>query len=100
MKSPPPLENGRVSIANGKNINSATSNNLSYLTLSKKNDGEQLIDEFLVCEKGYCNVLECLNDEYLRELYKQAGLGTIKLGEDELQKMFFRKTHMLNFHKC
>jgi len=73
--------------------------NSSYLVSSKKAEGEELIQEFLICEKGYCGVLECLNDEYLRELLWQAGRGTINIRQQELQELFSHIPKLVNFHK-
>lgn len=85
-----------------KDINAKSNNaknNSSYLMLSKKADGEKLIEDFLLCEKGYCGVLECLNHEYLQELIWQAGRGAINFGQEELRELFSHIPKLLNFHK-
>jgi len=52
---------------NSEQLKIATCNS-SNLRLEKQVVGRKLIKEFLEHEKGYCKVLRCLNDEYLREL--------------------------------
>jgi len=76
----------------------ATSNS-SYLESSRKVDGERLINDFLVREKGYCSVLECLNDEYLQGLLWQAKQGNFCLAYEDIQKMFSKIPQLLNFHQ-
>jgi len=79
--------------------NNVTIANLSFLLPSRKEAGEKLINDFLVCEKGYCIVLECLQEEYLRELTLQARLGKIGLKRDEVDEVFCHVPKLLKFHQ-
>jgi len=91
--------NQQTSIATRKKINKAADSNVLFLLPSRQKDGEQLIRAFLVCERGYCAVLESLQDDYQLQLMVHARQGTISLRDDEVEQMFGRIPKMIKFHK-
>jgi len=77
---------------------SVTACSTSFLLPSKREEGEKLIRDFLVCERVYCIVLECLK-EYHKELSWHARQGSINLKIEEVEKMFQQIPELHNFHK-
>jgi len=80
-------------------IRKVAGTNSSYLVPTQKAGGERLIIDFLVREKGYCSVLECLKDDWLKELLKKAKQATINLNPKELKELFSRIPKLCHFHK-
>jgi len=79
---------------------SSMGSNLLILQPGLRKEGDKLIRDFLVCERGYCIVLECMVEEYHRELLIRARRGSISLGLDEVNKMFQPIPKLLAFHKA
>jgi len=65
---------------------------------SKQQEGEKLINEFLDCEKAYCEILECLQKEYHVQLAKQADRNKFQMSRKEIDEIFLRIPELLKFH--
>jgi len=70
-----------------------------YLRAENRIVGQKLIKDFLVTEYRYIRVLECLQDEYWKELRLQADLNKIALTRSDLHDIFQRIPDLLNFHR-
>jgi len=74
------------------------SQDVCYLMPSKQTEGEKLINEFLDCEKAYCQILECLEKEYHVQLSRLAIRNKFQISRREIDEMFCRIPELLKFH--
>jgi len=72
----------------------------TFLLKEKRIEGQKLIMDFLKTEFNYVKVLECLKDEYYRELCQLVDRKKIVLTKTELDQIFNRIPEMVNFHKA
>jgi len=70
-----------------------------YLRAEKRVVGLKLIKDFLRTEYNYLGVIECLHNEYYRELCLKADMKKIVLTRSDLHDIFQRIPNLLDFHK-
>jgi len=75
-------------------------NGPTFLLKERRAEGQRLIMNFLKTEFNYVNVLECLIDEYFRDLCKLVETRKVALTKTELNQIFKRVPELLNFHKA
>jgi len=73
---------------------------LTFLQKERRVEGKRLILDFLKTEYNYVKVLECLKDDYHRDLSKLSEIGKVILTKTELNQIFNRIPELLNFHKA
>ena len=71
-----------------------------FLRKEKRVEGKRLIQDLLKTEYNYVKVLECLKDDYHRDLSKLSEMGKVVLTKTELNQIFNRIPELLNFHKA
>jgi len=71
-----------------------------FLLRGRRTEGQRLIKDFLKTEYNYVNILECLIDEYFRDLCKLAETRKVALTKTELNQIFNRIPELLNFHRA
>jgi len=72
----------------------------TFLLKDKRIEGQRLIMDFLKTEFNYVKVLECLKDEYYRDLCQLADVRKIVFTKTELNQIFNRIPDLLEFHKA
>lgn len=72
----------------------------TFLLEEKRVEGQKLITDFLKTEFSYVSVLECLKNEYFRDLCQLASTRKIVFTRTELNQMFQRIPELLIFHKA
>ena len=76
-----------------------TSGDYNFLLPINRLRGISLINDFLKTEYKYCNVLECLIEEYYKYLAEMADRQKISISTKELESIFQRVIQLCNFHK-
>jgi len=72
---------------------------LSYLKPENQAMGAQLVDSFLEAEETYCTVLDCLKDEYYKQLRELSANRRISLTPGEVDRIFQRIPKLVEFHR-
>lgn len=72
---------------------------LTVLLKDKHSEGYKLLNDFLEGEKEYCTILQCLNEDYYKELYELAGNGKVKMTREEVNEIFSGIPSLAKFHK-
>jgi len=70
-----------------------------FLLLSNRARGIDVITNFLTMECNYCEVLECLIEEYYKNLGMMADQKQISISRKELEPIFVRISNLFSFHK-
>jgi len=70
-----------------------------FLLPANRARGKSLIFGFLKTEFNYCNVLECLTEEYYKYLCDMADRKKIAISRKELEPIFKRVLQLRMFHK-
>jgi len=71
----------------------------SILMPSKQAVGQQLISSFLVYEKEYCSILECLKDDYYPTISKKADQGKFQITRNGVDDIFRPVDRLLKLHR-
>jgi hypothetical protein len=76
-----------------------TSGDYDFLLPANRARGKNLVFGFLKTELNYCNVLECLIEEYYKHLCEMADRKKITISRKELEPIFKRVLQLRLFHK-
>lgn len=76
-----------------------TSGDYNFLLPIYRTRGISYINDFLKTEYEYCNVLECLVEEYYKYLGEIADRQKISISKQELEQIFQSVAQLCNFHK-
>jgi len=71
----------------------------SILTPSKQAVGQQLISNFLVSEKEYCSILECLKDDYYPTISEKAEQGKFQITRRQVDDIFRPVDGLVKLHR-
>jgi len=71
----------------------------NFLLPTNRARGINVISKFLVMESNYCDVLECLIEEYWKHLGMMADRKQIAIPRKELEPIFLRISKLFIFHK-
>jgi len=71
---------------------------LTVLLKDKHAEGYKLLNNFLEGEKEYCTILQCLEEDYYKELSELAGNGKVKMTREEVNEIFSGIPSLAKFH--
>jgi len=72
---------------------------ISILMPSKQAVGQQLISNFLVSEKEYCSILECLTDDYYPTISEKAKQGKFQITRSQVDDIFRPVDGLVKLHR-
>jgi len=75
------------------------SDGYNFLLPTNRARGIDVINKFLDMENNYCDVLECLIEEYWKNLGMMADRKQIAISRKELEPIFLRISKLFMFHK-
>lgn len=71
---------------------------VSILVERNRAEGYTMLQKFIESEKDYCSVLDCLENEYHKELNKLAVAGKIRMAQREVHEIFSGIPNLIKFH--
>lgn len=72
---------------------------VSFLILEKQQEGKELVKQFLKDDGEYCAILQCLHEEYYKDLSAMADEGKFQMTREELEQIFRHIPTLYEFHK-
>jgi len=89
----------KTAMFGGSSKRSKRRDSLANLHPSNREAGIKVINEFLLTELNYWEILQCLWDKYHVELTAMASRGEIQITDVEINKMFDHIPNLLRFHR-
>jgi len=72
---------------------------LSFLVMSRRRQGQQLVEDFIKSEEIYCSILESLMRNYYPLLVRFSSQNKLQISRNEVDEIFHRIPALLRLHK-